>query len=89
MLKIKNTRRFKKDLKKYQNQLSVLVELDTVLKCLSRGGKLDVKYYDHPLTGNWINHRECHVKPDVLLIYLLGKETIYLERFGSHAELLK
>lgn len=42
---------------------------------------------DHPLTGNWVSHRECHVKNDLLLIYKTNNEFLYLSRFGSHSEL--
>ena len=47
------------------------------------------KNIDHPLTGIWKNSRECHVNPDILLIYRIDKENnkLYLERFGSHSEL--
>ena len=50
---------------------------------------LDEKNCDHPLTGNWIDHRECHVKPDILLIYKSDETTLFLERLGSHSELFR
>jgi mRNA interferase YafQ len=43
---------------------------------------------DHPLAGAWNGHRECHVKPDLLLIYRKpDKETLHLVRLGSHSDL--
>lgn len=43
---------------------------------------------DHALVGNWKGYRECHVKPDLLLIYSLEDPgTLYLARLGSHSEL--
>lgn len=46
------------------------------------------KHRDHTLAGNWKGHRECHLKPDLLLIYKLPDEnTLRLVRMGSHSEL--
>ena len=43
---------------------------------------------DHPLTGEWDDHRECHLKPDLLLIYRKpDAEVLQLVRLGSHSEL--
>ena len=50
------------------------------------GGKLE--YRDHPLTGQWEDHRDCHVRPDLVLIYRLpDADTLQLVRLGSHSEL--
>jgi mRNA interferase YafQ len=49
---------------------------------------LPVRYQDHPLGGNWKDHRDCHVRPDLLLIYRKPDEdTLDLVRLGSHSEL--
>ena len=48
---------------------------------------LPEKYKDHSLSGNYVNFRECHLKPDWLLIYKVDEETLYLTRLGSHSEL--
>lgn len=46
------------------------------------------KFRDHPLTGEWIDHRDCHIKPDLVLIYRVpDAETLELVRLGSHSEL--
>lgn len=43
---------------------------------------------DHDLTGDWIGYRECHIKPDLLLIYRkVGDDMLILARLGSHSEL--
>ncbi|MBA2368370.1 MAG: type II toxin-antitoxin system YafQ family toxin [Candidatus Protochlamydia sp.] len=42
---------------------------------------------DHGLIANYVNHRECHISPDVLLIYKSDEEQLSLERIGSHSEL--
>ena len=45
-------------------------------------------HHDHPLIGEWKDHRDCHVKPDLVLIYRKADEnTLDLVRLGSHSEL--
>jgi mRNA interferase YafQ len=89
MLKIDNTTQFKRDLKRYRHDSSVLKELDSVIKRLTKLEPLDVHHRDHPLIGSWGSCRECHIKPDVLLIYRVQKMEgfLILERLGSHSEL--
>ena len=87
MLKPDPTRRFKKDLKKYEHNKPVKKELETVLGFLLKGNKLPEKYLDHALTGSYVGFRECHIKPDVLLIYWTDDEYLHLVRIGSHSEL--
>lgn len=87
MLKPEPTHRFKKDLKKFEHNKSVKKELNTVLGFLLKNEKLPEKYTDHPLTGNYNGFRECHIKPDTLLIYWLDDASVHLTRIGSHSEL--
>jgi mRNA interferase YafQ len=45
-------------------------------------------YPDHVLAGNWQDHRDCHIKPDLVLIYRKpDPQTLQLVRLGSHSEL--
>jgi mRNA interferase YafQ len=87
MLKIELTNAIKKDLKKYKHQKEVLLELQEIIELLARKKSLPAKYRDHNLTGNWIHLRECHVRGDVLLIYKVEDDILFLTRFGSHSEL--
>ncbi|MEK7339164.1 MAG: type II toxin-antitoxin system YafQ family toxin [Candidatus Rhabdochlamydia sp.] len=87
MLKIDLTSRFKKDLKKYEHNKPVKKELEIVLSFLLKEEKLPKKYLDHALTGSYVSFRECHVKPDTLLIYWLDNAYVHLTRIGSHSEL--
>jgi mRNA interferase YafQ len=87
MIKPKISNRFKKDLKKLQHNKTVLLELDNILKFLLLNRKLPEKYLDHPLIGNYKGYRECHIKPNVLLIYFLDEAYVHLVRIGSHSEL--
>jgi len=44
--------------------------------------------FDHPLSGEWSDHRDCHIKPDLILIYRKpGDDSLELVRLGSHSEL--
>lgn len=61
--------------------------LDGIIKNLSDQAELDPKYKDHPLSGNWKSFRECHIKPDWLLIYKIEGDRLILTlvRTGSHS----
>lgn len=63
--------------------------LDNVVDTLRQGKPLAEKYRDHSLTGNYKGFRECHIKPDWLLIYLIENDilTLTLVDTGSHADL--
>ena len=89
MLKPTPTTKFKKDLKKFRHQKKIIQDLDAVIRLLVQQLPLEKKHVDHPLGGNWIGSRECHVNPDVLLIYRIDdtSSVLFLERFGSHSEL--
>lgn len=91
MLKIVATNNFKKDIEKYQKRGYDLSLLDEVVMKLANEEKLDKKYRDHSLKGDYSQYRECHVKPDWLLIYTIDND--YLElilfRTGTHSDLFK
>lgn len=87
-LKIKYTNQFKKDYKKVKSfeDNYLLFEIITKLK---EQQKLVDKYKDHKLLGEYEGRRECHIKPDWLLIYKVDEKYLILERIGSHSELFK
>lgn len=63
-------------------------DLKLVLVALATDQPLDVRYRDHDLSGDWAGYRECHIKPDLLLIYRKSDaDTLRLARLGSHSEL--
>ena len=39
-----------------------------MLLLVENNGPLPPEWLDHPLTGDWLGHRECHVGGDFLLI---------------------
>jgi mRNA interferase YafQ len=87
MYTIFRTTRFKKDYKKLSQ--TDKTHLKDVVKILSEGKSLDNKYKDHKLIGNYLNCRECHLRPDVLLIYRINQASIELAlvRVASHSDL--
>ena len=89
MLLLKYSSRFKKDLKLYKHDKQTLLELETVLDTLAKDKRLPDKNHNHPLIGEFNGCFECHIKPDILLIYKIEKDEliILLLRIGSHAEL--
>lgn len=86
---IKYTSRFKKDLKLSQKQNKNLDKLFKIIEMIANGEKLDEKYHDHELIGNYSGCRECHIEPDWLLIYQIFDDVLVLvlERVGSHSDL--
>jgi mRNA interferase YafQ len=82
---------FKRDYKreaKGRYQATLENDLRPVLMALVADQALDTKYRDHDLGGNWAGYRECHIKPDLLLIYRKADaDTLRLARLGSHSEL--
>jgi mRNA interferase YafQ len=91
MRTIERTTQFKRDYKremKGRHRASLQADLTAVLTELAAARPPAARLRDHALTGNWADHRDCHVKPDLVLIYrLAGTETLQLVRLGSHAEL--
>ena len=81
------TRQFKTDFKKYQHKQEIIDSLHEVLTALANEKKLPVKCRDQSLTGNYKGSRECHVKPDVFLVYHVKDKSLIVERIGSHSEL--
>jgi len=70
------------------NRTTLTDELKSVLLTLVTDQPLDAKFRDHDLTGDWAGYRECHVKPDLLLIYRKSEpDLLRLARLGSHSEL--
>jgi mRNA interferase YafQ len=91
MRRIERTRAFKKD---YQRAVSTPKHRDlenllpAVIALLATDTRLPEKYVDHPLRGEWKDFRDCHVKPDLVLIYRKsGRDVLQLVRLGSHSEL--
>jgi mRNA interferase YafQ len=89
MFLLKYSNHFKKDLKRYKNNHTVLDELEKILNILVKGERLPLKNSNHRLIGEFKDCFECHVRPDVLIIYKIERSeiTILLLRIGSHSEI--
>ena len=89
MYELISTKKFIKDLKNIIKSGYDISLLDKVVTILLQGKPLPEKYKDHNLTGNWVGHRECHITPDWLLIYLINDNTLTLTltRTGTHSKL--
>ena len=87
--KIIVTSSFKRDIKRRYLDL-VTAEWAEVLDCLVANSPLPEKYLDHPLKGGaeFKKCRDCHVKPDLVLIYrLMGDDVLELHQLDSHSEI--
>jgi len=81
-------KQFKTDMKRIaRSGRYTISDLLKVVKSLASDEPLEEKYRDHYLSGNWKNFRECHIKPDWLIIYRLEPDKLILVRTGSHSEL--
>ncbi len=86
---VKATSQFKKDYKLAKKRGMKTDLLDDIIRKLSRGEELPKANFDHPLSGNWAGHRECHIQPDWLLVYYYRDDVLVLtlSRTGSHSDL--
>ena len=91
MRRIERTSRFKRDYKResrgrHRTYLDAI--LASVVAALANDRPLEPRRHDHALSGEWGDFRDCHLKPDLLLIYQKsGADILRLVRMGSHAEL--
>jgi mRNA interferase YafQ len=90
MYKLEYSTQFKKDFKKIVKlAIPDVVEVGHVISTLQQRQILAEKYVDHALTGNWSNYRDCHVKPDLVLIYKIENDILKLARVGTHSDLFR
>ena len=91
MRTIRRTTHFKRDYKRTKagrHRATLDKDLRAVVMLLATDTPLPPRYRDHPLIGDWHDHRDCHVKPDLILIYRKpDATTLELVRLGSHSEL--
>ena len=93
MRRIERTTAFLRDFKrekKGQHRRDLESLVSWVVSLLVQDATLPDKNRDHALAGDWRDHRECHLKPDLLLIYRKpDAEVLQLVRLGSHSELFR
>ena len=91
MRTIEQTTIFKRDLKresKGQHRTFLSENFLAVIQSLADDQPLAERFHDHALSSNWQGYRDCHIRPDLVLIYRKpDEETLQLVRLGSHSEL--
>lgn len=91
MLKTEYTNKFKRDYKRESKGIykeTLAADLKAFIQHLEKSAVLPASYCDHALKGEWQDHRDCHIKPDLILIYRKPDEsTLQLVRLGSHSQL--
>ena len=91
MRRIERTGQFKRDYRRAANgpyRRTLDDDFVAIVTALANDQPLAVKHRDHALGGDWKDHRDCHVKPDLLLIYRKPDDAVLqLVRLGSHSEL--
>ena len=91
MRTIRRTSAFKRDYKREKKgrfSRTLDVEIRNIAATLASDRPLPERHHDHALTGSWKDHRDCHVRPDLVLIYR-KPDADHLDpvRLGSHGEL--
>jgi mRNA interferase YafQ len=91
MRRIERTNAFRRDFKREvrgQHRRDIEDLLRSAITLLAEDRLLPAKNRDHAVTGEWNDFRECHLKPDVLLIYRrIAGDVLQVVRMGSHSEL--
>jgi mRNA interferase YafQ len=91
MRRIERTNRFKRDYKreaKGPHRFTLDTTLVEVVTMLANDRVLAEKYRDHALVGEWTDYRDCHIEPNLVLIYQKPEAGVLrLIRLGSHSEL--
>lgn len=91
MRTIEWTSQFKRDYKREKRgryRLRLDAELARLVGVLADDQPLEPRFRDHQLSGEWSDYRDCHVRPDLVLIYKKPDgDTLQLVRLGSHSEL--
>ena len=91
MRRIERTGSFKRDFKRIRatpRHRDIVGLLPEVVELLVTDSPLPERYRDHALSGNWKDHRDCHIKPDLVLIYREpDPDVLQLVRLGSHSQL--
>lgn len=91
MRTIKQSGQFTRDLKreaKGPHRAVLAKDFTEIVRSLASDEPLAEKHRDHALTGDWKDHRDCHIKPDLVLIYRKPDAAVLqLVRLGSHSTL--
>ena len=87
-LNIENS--FRSDTKRlYKRNMMVQDEIAFVVEKLLNQEPLNPKYHDHALKGDYQGYRDCHIRADLVLVYKIQNDTLYLSRIGRHSDIFK
>jgi len=89
MLKPFYSNRFDKELKRMLKRGKEAEKIKDVIRKLINEERLDRRYKDHPLRGNYRGCRDCHIEPDWILIYRIDGNQIQFLRTGTHSDLFR
>ena len=89
MLTVRYSTRFRRDFKVCVKRRYDMELLQRAIDILRIPDQLPPENRDHDLTGNYAGHRECHLRPDWLLIYRQSGEELLLYRTGTHSDLFR
>ncbi|MFM2480159.1 type II toxin-antitoxin system YafQ family toxin [Celerinatantimonas sp. YJH-8] len=88
MYKLEYSSQFKKDFKKVvRKAIPDVLAVGHIITLIQRGEAIPARCVDHVLSGNWNGFRDCHIQPDLVLIYRIVDDTVQLARIGSHSDL--
>ena len=91
MRRIEQTGQFRRDFRREsrgQHRQTLATDFAVIIKALANDEALEARHRDHALTGQWQDHRDCHIRPDLVLIYRKPDDKVLqLVRLGSHSEL--
>jgi len=78
---------FRRDVELAERRGKNMSKLHELIQLLMEGNPLPPRYREHPLSGDWKHHRDCHIEPDWLLLYKIDGGDLHLVRTGSHSDL--
>jgi mRNA interferase YafQ len=88
MRTVRYTSRFRRDYRREKSGRRLDADLLATVTMLAKDEPLPRRYFDHPLGGEWSDHRDCHIRPDLILIYRKPDDaSLELVRLGTHSEL--
>ena len=91
MRSVRYTGQFKRDYRREKSgrhRRNLEADLAEAVRLLAGDERLPQRYFDHALSGEWRDFRDCHIRPDLILIYRKpDAESLELVRLGSHSEL--
>ena len=81
------TTRFRREIARIVARGKSEAKFELLAAALLNGEHLALSHRDHPLKGNWIGWRDCHIEPDWVLIYKATGTEVIFARTGTHSDL--